>query len=141
MQHFLFMEKQITVLIADDNDRIRQSLKILLSASENIKLLGEATNGEEAIRQATELSPDVILMDINMAPVNGFEATRKIIKANPGARIIGLSLHRKSSYVRNMMGLGACGYVVKSDSYEKILEAIEEVATGKKYFDKNIMDE
>lgn len=135
------MEKQITVLIADDNNFIRESIKILLSAIENCSLLAEAKNGEEAIRLAAEFSPDIIIMDINMSPVNGFEATRKILKQNPGIKIIGLSLHKESSYCKNLMRLGAKGYLVKSAPHTEIITAIKEIAAGGKYIDKDILDE
>jgi len=132
------MPKPITVLIADNNFHIRESLQILLEPLEHLQLVGEATNGEEAIALAEELQPDIILIDINMSPVNGFEATRKIIKQNPSVKIIGLSLHKEVSYCRNMLRLGAKGYVTKSSPYKDIIAAIEEVAAGRKYIDKNI---
>lgn len=115
-------------------------LNMLLIGIENIQVAGKARNGEEAIALAKELSPDVILMDINMSPVNGFEATRKILKQNPVAKIIGLSLHKKSSYAKNLIQLGAKGYVTKSASHKEIIDAIEIVAAGGKYIDKHLKD-
>jgi len=132
------MAKQITVLIADDNRHVRESLRVLLSPLENMLLIGEAKNGEEAIALATEHLPDIILMDINMSPVNGFEATRKILKLFPAIKIIGLSLHKEPAYCRNLMRLGAKGYVTKSSPYEEIIIAVKEVAAGGKYIDKEI---
>jgi len=132
------MQELITVLIADDNAHMRETLRVMLNALENIELAGEACNGEEAIQMAAELKPHVMLMDINMSPVNGFEATRKILKQNSSIRIIALSLHKEVSYCRNMLRLGAKGYVSKSSSYAEIVEAIKEVAAGGKYIDKSI---
>lgn len=132
------MAKQITVLIADDNAHMRESLRILISPLENLQIIAEAKNGEEAITLATKHQPDIILMDINMAPVNGFEATRKIIKLFPSIKIIGLSLHTEPAYCRNLMRLGAKGYVTKSSPYEEIIIAIQEVATGGKYVDRGV---
>ncbi len=132
------MAKQITVLIADDNFHMRESLRILLSPLENMTIAGEATNGEEAILLAAELQPDIILMDINMSPVNGFEATRKILKQFPAIKIIGLSLHSEPAYCRNLMRLGARGYVTKSSPYEEIIIAIREVAAGGTHVDKGV---
>ena len=126
-------------MIADDNHHMRESLRIILTPNDKLSLVGEARNGEEAIAMAASLLPDIILMDINMSPVNGFEATRKILKQHPEIRIIGLSLHREVSYCRNMLRLGARGYVTKSSSYEEIVIAIMEVAAGGKYIDKNIL--
>src|ERR1043166_5293115 len=109
------MEKQITILIADDNSFMRENLRSVISLMKNAKLIGEAMNGEEAIKLAKELLPDIILMDINMAPVNGFEATRKIIKDHPATKIIGLSDNKKISYIKNMLKLGAMGnlFIIK----------------------------
>jgi DNA-binding NarL/FixJ family response regulator len=132
------MAKHITVLIADDNVHMRESLRILISPLENLQLIGEAKNGEEAITFASDLHPDIILMDINMSPVNGFEATRKIVKQFPEIKIIGLSLHTEPAYCRNLMRLGARGYVTKSSPYEEILIAIQEVAAGGRYVDKGV---
>ena len=133
------MQELITVLIADDNVHMRETLRVMLNALENIELSGEASNGEEAIQMAADLKPNVMLVDINMSPVNGFEATRKILKQNPSIRIIALSLHKEISYCRNMLRLGAKGYVSKSSSYAEIVEAIKEVAAGNKYIDKSII--
>lgn len=135
------MEKQITILVADDNLYMRESLRSVIAVIEEAKLIGEATNGEEAIKLTQELLPDIILMDINMSPVNGFEATRKIIKENPTTKIIGLSDNKKKSYIKNMLKLGASGYVLKSSSFEIIIEAIIKVAAGEKYLDKEIEED
>jgi len=132
------MPKSITVLIADDNFHIRESLQLLLEPVEHIQVVGQATNGEEAIVLAAELSPDIILIDINMSPVNGFEATRKISKQHPSIKIIALSLHNEVSYCKNMFRLGARGYVTKSSPCNDIITAINEVAAGGRYIDKNI---
>jgi len=113
---------------------------MLISGTEDLQLVGEAKSGEEAIALARELSPDIILMDINMSPVNGFEATRKILKYTPAARIIGLSLHTSPAYARNMLKLGAKGYVTKSAAQQEIIEAIMKVAAGGKYIDKALKD-
>lgn len=135
-----YMQKQITILVVDDNKLMRETLRFMLSQMEQMKFIGEATGGEEAIRLAKELHPDIILMDINMSPVNGFEATRKIIKENPAAKIIGLSDNTKSSYVKNMLQLGAKGYVVKASSYTVIIEAITTVMEGGKYIGNNVAE-
>ena len=132
------MQQPITILIADDSPHMRQSLKLLLSSQEAFRLIAEACNGEEAIAMVAEFKPDILLIDINMSPVNGFEATRKILKQNPATRIIALSLHKEPSYCRNMLRLGAKGYVSKSSSHGEILNAIKEVAVGGRYVDKNI---
>lgn len=137
-REILYMQKETTVIIADDNRHMREILKVILSPLENIRLVGEATNGVEIIKLASEINPDIILLDINMAPVNGFDAARKILKQNPSIKIIALSLHRDASYCRNMLQLGAKGYVTKSSPYGDIIDAINQVAAGGKFIDKNI---
>lgn len=138
MQTPLFMKKKISILVADDNAVVRESLRAVISYMENSTLIGEAENGEEAISLAKKLLPDIILMDINMSPVNGFEATRKIIKDNPKSRIIGFSDNRRVSQIKNMLQLGAKGYVVKGSSFETIIEAIEKVNAGERFIDKEV---
>ncbi len=113
-----------------------KTLSLLISETEGLQLAGIARNGEEAIALAKELSPDIILMDINMSPVNGFEATRKILKHDPVAKIIGLSLYTEPAYARNMLKLGAKGYVTKTAAHQEIIAAIIKVAAGGKYIDK-----
>ncbi|HEV8282886.1 MAG TPA: response regulator transcription factor [Chitinophagaceae bacterium] len=132
------MEKQITILIADDNDMMRETLCMIVSLMNNVKLIREAKNGAEAILLANEISPDIILMDVNMTPVNGFEATRKILKQNSKIKIIGISVHRQASYAKNMLQLGAMGYLIKTSPYTEIMNAINTVAAGEKYIDKEI---
>jgi two-component system, NarL family, invasion response regulator UvrY len=134
------MDKAITILIADDNKYIRETIRFLLSRVDNFMLVGEAESGEEAISLAKKLSPDVILIDINMAPVNGFEATRKILKQSPLTKIIGLSVHKQPSYAKNILQLGAKGYVTKSSPHKEIINAIMEVSEGKEYICTELHD-
>lgn len=133
------MEKQFTIVIADDNHFFRESLRMVLSSMDSFLIVGVAVNGDEAIKLVSQKSPDIILMDINMSPVNGFEATRKIIKQHPHVKIIGLSMHKEVSYCRNLMRLGARGYLTKSAPHTEIMAAIIEVANGGKYIDKDII--
>ena len=132
------MEKHVTIVVADDNIFFRESLRVLLEHEPLLQIIAEAKNGEEAIAMARDICPDIILMDINMPVVNGFEATRKILKQNPSIKVIGLSLHKEESYCRNLFRLGAKGYVIKTTPYTEIIIAIKEVASGGKYLDKNI---
>lgn len=134
------MDKAITILIADDNKYIRETIRFLISRIDNFQLVGEAESGEEAISLAKQLSPDVILIDINMAPINGFEATRKILKQSPSAKIIGLSVHKQPSYAKNIIQLGAKGYVTKSSPHKEIINAITQVSEGKEYICTELTD-
>ena len=125
--------EKIRVIIVDDHQLVRETWKMLLHGKENIEIIYECSSGAEVIEVAPSLQPDVILMDINMAPVNGFEATRKILKTSPNIRIIGVSVNNQSSYVRNMLQLGAKGYVTKNSSRNEMVLAIKEVMKGKLY--------
>ncbi len=127
------MNHAITILIVDDNHFMRETLSFLISRVDNFRLVGEASSGTEAIQLAEDLSPDIILLDINMAPVNGFEATRKILKKNPLIKIIGLSVHKQPSYAKNILQLGARGYVTKSSPHKEIILAINKVFEGNEY--------
>jgi two-component system invasion response regulator UvrY len=132
------MRKEVAVIIADDNHLMRGSLRLIISSMQEATLIGEATNGEEALKLCREKAPDVILMDINMSPVNGFEATRKIIKEFPSVKVIALSMHNKVSYAKNMLKLGACGYVCKSSPHSDIIDAIATVMEGGVFIDKGL---
>ena len=134
------MAEAITILIVDDNNFMRETLKFLISRVSHFKLVGEATSGQEAIQLVQEISPDIILLDINMSPINGFEATRKILKQNPLTKIIGLSVHKQPSYAKNILQLGAKGYLTKSSPHKEIIEAINKVYEGKEYVCSELSD-
>ena len=128
------MEREkIRVMIVDDHEMVRETWKLLLHNHAGIDVVSECASGQEAISMAPSLLPDVILMDINMAPVNGFEATRKILIECPRIRIIGVSVNDQPTYAKNMMQLGARGYVTKNSSREEMVTAILEVMKGNNY--------
>jgi two-component system invasion response regulator UvrY len=125
--------EQIRIVIVDDHQQIRETWKLLLEHDKRFTVIAQCSNGAEAIEAAKNLVPHVILMDINMSPVNGFEATRKIRSQNPGVKIIGMSANNQPSYARNMLKLGAKGYVTKSSSKEEMAKAIIHVHNGGQY--------
>ena len=130
----------IRVIIVDDHELVRQTWRMLLHNQNFISIIKECSSGSEAIHEASVLNPHVILMDINMAPVNGFEATRKILKNCPDIKIIGVSVNNQPSYARNIMQLGAKGYVTKNSSREEMIEAIREVVNGKTYICHEVLE-
>ncbi|MFT3826429.1 MAG: response regulator transcription factor [Chitinophagaceae bacterium] len=134
------MNQEITILIVDDNHFMRETLSFLISRVENFHLVGQASSGVEAIQLAQDLAPDIILLDINMTPVNGFEATRKILKKNPLIKIIGLSVHKQPSYAKNILQLGARGYITKSSPHKEIIFAINRVFEGSEYVCEELTD-
>jgi DNA-binding NarL/FixJ family response regulator len=131
-------EQRITVLLAEDHAIVRQGLCALLVADGGFKMAGEARNGREAVEMAKTLRPDVILMDIGMPMLNGLEATRQIIAANPAAKIIVLSAHSDDAYVENMNEAGVSGFLEKQTSAEILTKAIREVAQGKTFYSPSI---
>jgi DNA-binding NarL/FixJ family response regulator len=126
------MEK-ITILLVDDHKLIRDSWSFILNNDPRFQVIGESSTGLEAIEIAKTKKPRIVLMDINMTPLNGFDATRQIRKYSPGSKVIGVSMHSMPAYARRMLQLGAMGYVTKNSSKEEMIEAIVEVNSGKKY--------
>jgi DNA-binding NarL/FixJ family response regulator len=131
---------QIRVIIVDDHQMVRETWKMILQKDERIVIIAECCSGQEAIDAAAHLQPDIMLMDINMSPVNGFEATRKILKAHPNIKIIGVSIQNQPGYARNMLQLGAKGYVTKNSSKEEMIEAIINVQNGKIFICQEMRD-
>lgn len=125
---------QITVLLAEDHAIVRQGLSALLNVDGHFKIVGEARNGRQAVELAQTLKPDVILMDIAMPVLNGLEATRQILAANPAAKVVILSAHSDDAYLDSMSAVGAMGFLEKQTSAEILTKAIHEVAKGNKFF-------
>ena len=133
-------QEQIRIVIVDDHSMVRESYKFVLGKDERIRIIAVCSSGAEAIDLACQLKPDLMLMDINMSPVNGFEATRKISKLCPGVKIIGVSVNDQPGYARNMMHLGAKGYLTKNASHAEMMHAISEVFKGKTYLCQEIKE-
>lgn len=123
----------ISIILVDDHKMVRDTWKLLLHGQENINIIGECASGAEALEIVPKLQPHVVLMDINMSPVNGFEATRKIIKRCPQVKIIGVSVNNQPGYAKNIMQLGAKGYVTKNSDCQEMILAIKEVMQGKTF--------
>jgi len=126
------MEK-IKILLVDDHKLIRDSWSFILNSDPRFTVIGETNSGEEAIEIASKKKPDIILMDVNMSPLNGFDATKQIHKISPDSRIIAVSMHTMPAYAKRMLQLGAMGYVTKNSSKEEMITAIVEVSNGNKY--------
>ncbi len=123
----------IKLVIADDHNRVRQAWVFILSRNPEIQIVAECTNGEEAIHAVNEHAPDVLLMDINMEPMNGIEATNIITKGGSKTKIIGMSVHADMAYVNKMLEVGAIGYVTKNSPSEEMVKAIQDARNGKTY--------
>ena len=125
--------KKITILLVDDHKLIRDSWSFILNSDPRFTVIGETSSGEEAIEIASKKKPDIILMDVNMSPLNGFDATKQIHIISPDSRIIAVSMHTMPAYAKRMLQLGAMGYVTKNSSKEEMITAIVEVSNGNRY--------
>ncbi len=127
------MAKKIRVLIVDDHAIVRAGTRLLLNSQPDIEVVGEAENGKEGLARARELSPDVVLMDINMPDMDGIQATRAIKEALPEARVLALTMHDDSRYFFQMLKEGALGYVLKGAEPSELLSAIRDVYQNKAF--------
>ena|ERR1700759_4726121 len=123
----------IRLIIVDDHFHVREAWSWVLKQVPHINVIAQCANGQEAIEAARNLRPDVILMDINMTPVNGIEATRVIHGFAPEIKIIGVSVQAERSYVNEMLRNGANGYVTKNSSSTEMIAAIDDVLAGNTY--------
>jgi len=122
--------KKITIMLAEDHVVVRESIRRSLEAHPNFTVLGEASDGEEAVRLAARLKPDVIVMDISMPHLNGIEATRQIKAAHPSIAILILTAYDYEQYIFSLLSAGAAGYLLKDISSRELIEAIETVHRG-----------
>jgi DNA-binding NarL/FixJ family response regulator len=126
------------ILIADDHDVVRSGLRVLLHSFQDFSVIGEAANGEEAVRLASERNPDVILMDISMPLMDGIEATERILQQQPDARVVILSVHEDEEYVQQILKAGARGYVLKNAGRKEIAQAVRSALSGERFFSPGI---
>lgn len=124
----------ISVLLVDDHNIVRQGLKALLSAETDIAVMAEAQTGREAVQLAARLRPDIVVMDLAMPLLNGWEATRQILKAAPSARIIILSTYETEEHIQQAIGAGAAAYLIKQTAAADLVKAIREVRKGNAFF-------
>lgn len=123
----------IRILIADDHGVIRAGLCALLADFSDLTVVGEASDGMEAIAKAIDLKPDILLMDLSMPNVGGIEATRQLMQSQPGLRILILTVHEDDSLLKEVIRAGASGYVIKRAAQEDLIHAIRVVARGDLY--------
>ncbi len=125
--------QKVSIMIADDHKLIRETWSFILNNDPRFEVVAECGDSEEAVEVAKNKRPNIILMDINMTPISGFEATEKIRKVSPASKIIGVSMHSQPAYAKKMLQIGARGYVTKNSSKEEMIKAILEVQSGNKY--------
>jgi DNA-binding NarL/FixJ family response regulator len=130
----------IRIVIADDHGVVAEGLKHLVEAQSDMEVLALAVDGREAVRQARDLQPDVVLMDLSMPELNGADATRAILERDPKCRVIVLSMYSEREYVRRALKAGAAGYVVKRSAAKEVVDAIRAVHAGQRYLSARVAD-
>jgi DNA-binding NarL/FixJ family response regulator len=134
------MREKIRILLADDHAVVRQGFKMILAAQPDMEIVGEAGNGREALDLAGQLQPDVIVMDVAMPELNGIEATRRVADLSPRSRVLALSMHKDSVYVREILRAGARGYLLKDAISSDLLAAVRAIARGEGYLSPGVSD-
>jgi len=124
---------KIRVLLADDHAILRKGIGMVINAQPDMELAAEAASGEEVVRETLRVRPDIVILDVSMPGCNGIEAARRILAELPRVRILGLSMHKDSVYVRQLLRAGASGYLVKDCDDAELLLAIRAVARGEAY--------
>ena len=124
----------VKILIVDDHEIVRQGIRRVLEAKPEWEICGEATNGQEAVRMARELTPDVIIMDVTMPVMSGFEAADEISRLPIGPRVLFFTMHDADSMAGSVRRSGAQGYVVKSRAAQDLIQALERLLTGGTFY-------
>jgi DNA-binding NarL/FixJ family response regulator len=132
------MEKKITVLLVDDHSLVRRGFRRMLEDEADMEVVGEAGNGEDSVKLAKELHPQVVVMDCALPGMNGLQATRQIIEDSPHTAVLMLSMHTESTWVRQAIEAGAKGYVLKNAMDLELGAAIRKVAAGETVFDPTV---
>ncbi len=130
--------RPVRVLLADDHPVVRKGVRSCLSGREQIEIVGEAADGQEALRKVKELAPDLVLMDMEMPRMNGLTATETLQRENPGVKVLMLSMHKQTDHVMRILASGARGYVLKDAPPDELLQAIQAVQAGDTSFSPDV---
>jgi DNA-binding NarL/FixJ family response regulator len=133
------MSSSINIIIVDDHSLFRNGMKLLLSTAANFSVMAEASNGKEFLSLLEHMSPDVVLMDINMPEMNGVQATAKALEKNPGLKIICLSMYGEEEYYYKMIEAGVSGFLLKNSDINEVKSAVSAVYEGGKYFSQELL--
>jgi DNA-binding NarL/FixJ family response regulator len=129
---------KLRIMLADDHETVREGLKMIVNAQDDMEVVGFAGDGHEAVARAQQLLPDVLVMDISMPKLNGLKATEKLTKVCPQVKVLTLSRHADDGYIRELLAAGACAYVLKQSAPSELIHAIRAVAAGGKYIDPKL---
>jgi len=132
---------EIKIILVDDHKLLRDGLRNIIEQRSNMHIIGEASNGREAIKICSKLLPNVIIMDVAMPGLNGVESAMQIHKIHPDIKIIGLSMHSSKQFIQGMFNAGASGYLLKDGDADELITAITRVMENKRYLSKNINQE
>jgi len=132
------MKKKHTIVIADDHTLFRKGLRALLSIHEDLHILGEAENGQEALRAVAKHKPDLLLMDLSMPKMGGLEAIKEVKRQDPGTKILVLTIHGTEEFVLEALNAGASGYILKDATHDELVLAIRSVLREKRYLSPDI---
>ena len=127
--------KKLRVLLADDHKVVRDGLRLLIDSQRDMRVVGEAADGKEALRQAHALKPDVVVMDLSMPELNGLQATERLRAEQPAVKVVALTVHEDASYLMQLCKAGAVGYVLKRSAGDDLIQAIRAVAGGAVHYD------
>ena len=131
---------RIRILLADDHPLVRSGLIKLLEPFKEFVIVGEASDGEEAVAMTKKLEPDVVVIDLSMPKLNGVEATKIILKNNPSSKVLVLTMHDNEEYVYQILKSGAGGYILKNSGREELAAAIQAVAKGERFFSPRVSE-
>ena len=131
--------KKIRLILAEDHETVRQGLRALLGARDDIEVVADAPNGRVAVDRARALKPDVVVLDLSMPEMNGLAATREILEHLPQVGVIAMTRHSDDAYVQELLSAGASGYVLKQSPVDELLKAIRAVARGERYLDSTLV--
>lgn len=130
----------VQILIADDHEVVRQGVRKLIEAEPDWRVCAEAENGNEAVAKASQLRPEIVVMDLGMAEMNGLEATRQILQSAPKTRVLILTMHQSEALMRDVLEAGARGYMLKSDAGRDLVSAIRALREEKTFFTPKITE-
>lgn len=131
---------RIRVIIADDHEIVRQGVRNIVENEPDMDLVGEATNGRDAIDLVAAEKPDLAILDLTMPELNGIEATRQIVRQQPGTRVLIFTMHDAEQLVHEVFAAGAAGYLLKSDAGRKLVTAIHAIAEGSRFFSSRLSE-